>query len=141
MRSHQPQSCLLEFAAAGHAERFRQRPAECAVANENCDYFIKTADTPGLDVVYSHTHTPLADALVEKALFFPRPVPLRGAFCLGGWRGVRPRLPSSILGFVGLWDARGEAELFPASGSAAACGSLSREVRSEHLSRCAGCQP
>lgn len=43
------------------------------------------------------------------------------SFCLDVWQGVWPELPSGTLGFIGFWGARGEAELSPSSGSAAAC--------------------
>jgi len=66
------------------------------------------------------TVTPLQMLSWKQALAFPRPVRLWGWLCLDLHQGARPQLPASTRGLTAFWGARGEAELPPRSGSAAA---------------------
>lgn len=95
----------------------------CAIANEKCDYLIKTANAPSLDVDYSHAPPPPPRRCTcgKRRCSFSRLAQAWVSFCLGVWQGVQLRLPSSTLGLTGFWDARGEAELSASSGNAVAC--------------------
>lgn len=74
-------------------------PRQSAIASENCGYFIKTADAPGVDAGCSH---PPADAVLPNARPSSLPAPFPGSVCF--------------------WGARDEAVLSPAAAFPGRCG-------------------
>lgn len=72
--------------------------------NENCDYVIRPANTPTVDVGYSHTH-PCRCTCGKRHCSFSHQAQLWVSFCWGAGQGEQPELPSRTLalGGFGSW--------------------------------------